>query len=976
MNKTKILLFTLLIFAGNISVVAQTDSVVAQTYDNKTVSELNEGKKKNSFGQFLMKPINWIGRNWTASDPRYAVSSFYNWAGQIQNTTSFEWLNMDTPEGVEIKMNARVSNRIGPYFGWRWIFLGATIDLSSIGKPATRKNEFTLSINSALFNIDLIRRRTGGDFNVKKLRINNGYIDEDFADILKDYDLGDYIKNSVTGVNINYFVNHKKYSNPAAFSNGAIQLRSVGSPIIGLGYTRQEVESDFSDLITELVGTAAVSDPEKSGVTEEDLEHLYYTWENNPDQYFDELGDLMERSWDFFKEWDEAYGHNTMRTMLTNHIPTKTTIDDWHLQLGYAYNLVFSRRLLLGVSLIASPGLKRVRANNVGSTTYEMADRFSDIILKKEGRYLPPDYFRYHYDDTHFNLNIFARASLTWNYNRWRAGINAAFNNFFYSNKGMKLSNGYGNIAVYVGYCFGRKKEYRHDGAMREDYIKAALTKSQIEEMKDTMPAGNLDKGRAYMFIDGKKTKYHSDEFNLAVFGCDLVAGPDGRFGWYEIQDGYVAPGQDTEGRLSPGTVVEVDKNGKFRCEAGHDRSIRAGNWWKSQLDINQIPNHWYPEMLHYALKGKLTLYLRGRIFGTKKPVKVEIEDFCVNHGKETNSFYQMGIRSYKSYSTYSIEGHAEINGKDCRVYIEQKKRGKLTNMYVARLYESNKNWMQSIDGNRPISTLSIPGTHDSGTSGLPEQPAAIFRAGHTQNFSIPAQTADGIRAFDIRLKRDLHYGHTMICRDRFDSTLVAWDKFLTDYPSEFIVALIGSDEGGKWGEELTENYKKVIKKYPHRFVENFSPATPIDSVRGKILVIRRQEECPYGKLLKFTDNAVFEYDGFCVEDVYKEHKTYKKIGIVEQHIRDAYENEDPNKWYFTFNSIAWSPRRHNPYSYAWGGKAKNIRKPMNKSLREIIELKDYNDFGVVFLDFYNDHGDNPQIVETIINSNFNRDYE
>ena len=540
----------------------------------------------------------------------------------------------------------------------------------------------------------------------------------------------------------------------------------------------------------------------------------------------------------------------------------------------------------------------------------------------------------------------------------------------------MKVSNGFGNLAVYVGYCFGRKKEYRHGGAMREDYIKAALTKSQIEEMKDTMPKSNINDGGAYLLAGGKKTKYHTDEFNVSVSGCDLVAGPDGRYGWYEIQDGYVAPGQDTEERLRSGTVVEVDKNGKFRCEAGHDHSIRAGNWWKSQLTIDQIPNHWYPEMLHYALKGKLTLYLRGRIFGTKKPVKVEFDDFCVNHGKETNSFYQMGIRSYKSYSTYSIEGHAEINGKDCRVYIEQKKRGKLTNMYVARLYESNKNWMQSIDGNRPISTLSIPGTHDSGTSGLPEQPAAIFRAGHTQNFSIPAQTSDGIRAFDIRLKRDLHYGHTMICRDRFDSTLVAWDKFLTDYPSEFIVALIGSDEGGKWGEELTENYKKLIEKYPHRFVENFSPATPIDSVRGKILVLRRQEECPYGKLLKFEDNAVFEYEGFHVEDVYKEHKTYKKIGIVEQHIRDAYENEDPNKWYFTFNSIAWSPRRHNPYSYAWGGKAKNIRKPMNKSLREIIELKDYNDFGVVFLDFYNDHGDNPQIVETIINSNFNRDYE
>ena len=968
MNKLKLLVFTLFILSCNAYIIAQTDN-------DETSTELNGGKKKKSFGQKLLTPIKWIGENWTASDPRYAVPSFYNWAGQIQNTTSFEWLRLNTEEGVDINMNSKISNRIGPYFGWRWIFFGATIDLSSIGKPSTRKNEFTLSINSALFNIDLIRRRTGGDFNINKLHINNGYVDDDFADILRDYDLGDYIKNSLTGVNINYFVNHKKYSNPAAFSNGAIQLRSAGSPIIGLGYTHQNVQSDFSDIITEMFGSLLIENP-YTDVTEEDIEGLAYLWDEDENKYYNKLAEYMEDAWDFFKEIDKENGHNTLTTLITNRIPTKTTIDDWHLQLGYAYNLVFSRRLLLGLSVIASPGIKRVRASNEGSTTYCMADYYSDIIQRKEGRTVDPNYFRYHYDQTQVNVNLFARASLTWNYNRWRAGFLATFSNYFFKKGSMKVSNGFGNLAVYVGYCFGRKKEYRHGGAMREDYIKAALTKSQIEEMKDTMPKSNINDGGAYLLAGGKKTKYHTDEFNVSVFGCDLVAGPDGRFGWYEIQDGYVAPGQDTEGRLRSGTVVEVDKNGKFRCEAGHDNSIRAGNWWKSQLSIDQIPNHWYPEMLHYALKGKLTLYLRGRIFGTKKPVKVEFDDFCVNHGKETNSFYQMGIRSYKSYSTYSIEGHAEINGKDCRVYIEQKKRGKLTNMYVARLYESNKNWMQSIDGNRPISTLSIPGTHDSGTSGLPEQPAAIFRAGHTQNFSIPAQTADGIRAFDIRLKRDLHYGHTMICRDRFDSTLVAWDKFLTDYPSEFIVALIGSDEGGKWGEELTENYKKVIKKYPHRFVENFSPATPIDSVRGKILVIRRQEECPYGKLLKFTDNAVFEYDGFCVEDVYKEHKTYKKIGIVEQHIRDAYENEDPNKWYFTFNSIAGSPRRHNPYSYAWGGKAKNIRKPMNKSLREIIELKDYNDFGVVFLDFYNDHGDNPQIVETIINSNFNRDYE
>jgi len=128
--------------------------------------------------------------------------------------------------------------------------------------------------------------------------------------------------------------------------------------------------------------------------------------------------------------------------------------------------------------------------------------------------------------------------------------------------------------------------------------------------------------------------------------------------------------------------------------------------------------------------------------------------------------------------------------------------------------------------------------------------------------------------------------------------------------------------------------------------------------------------------LLKFTDNAVFDYDCFHVEDVYKEFKTWKKIKLIEKNIREAYENVDPNKWYITFNSISWSPRRHNPYSYAWGGKAKNIRKPINKNFREFVELKDYTNFGLVFMDFYNDHGDVPQIVETIIRSNFDRDKE
>lgn len=928
-------------------------------------------EERLTLGQRLLKPIKWIGSNWSAYDPAYSIPSFYDWAVQLQNTSTFEWLHMESPEGMDINMRSKVSHRLGPYFGYRFLFYGLTVDLSSLGTSQKRKDEFTLSINSNLLNADIIRRRTGGDFRINRLMFNSDqYGSIDMQDVADNYDLGDYIKNSITGVNINVFTNHRKYSNPAAFSNGAIQLRSVGSPIVGLGYTHQKVESDVSDIFASYAAELMVDEQGNLVVPREVLEDLDALWEQSETAYYNKVAELLDNGWQYLKGNNRV--QQVARTFLTNHIPTVTTIDDWHLQLGYAYNLVFSRRLLLGMSAIASPGLKRVRASNVGSVSYSMADHFSRLIKKHENRDVPADYFRYSYDDTHVDVNLFARASLTYNHNRWRAGLNASFSNYFYKDNGMRVSNGYGNVTAYVGYCFGRKKQYRYNGELRQEYIMAALTPRQIEEMHDTMPKANIDLGPSYKEEMGRTPGYHSDRYRLNIEGCDLVAGPDGRYGWLEVEDGFVTPGQDTDGRLRKGLVAELDKNGTFTLSAGHKGNFRTGNWWKSQFNIEQIPNSWFPEMLHYSVSGKLTLYLRGRIFGTRKPVKLELNDVCINHGKETKNFSQIAIKSFRSNAPYSIEGRATVNGRNYRVYIEQKGKGRRTDMYISRIAPSNADWMGRIDGQRPVSTLSLPGSHDSGTASLNESP--VLTAAQTQHFSVPDQLRDGIRAFDIRLKRNLKYGHFVGSHDGFDSTMVAWDRFLDEHPTECIIALIGSDEGGKWDEEMVSNYRRLIERYPHRFVDQFDARTRLGDVRGKILVLRRQEACPYGKLLKFTDNAVFDYDCFHVEDVYKEHKTWKKLSLVEQNIREAFENDDPDKWYVTFNSIAWSPRRHAPYSYAWGGRS--IRKPMNMSLREFVELKDYSNFGIVFLDFYNNHGENPQVVESIISSNFHLDDE
>jgi hypothetical protein len=104
--KKQLFLLALLFAVSTVHAEEITDETVSTentsrlTYYSEATFAKNDSTKapKKGFVDKLPQPFRWIIRNWAASDERYALSSFYNWAVQLQNSTTFEWVNLQMPQ--------------------------------------------------------------------------------------------------------------------------------------------------------------------------------------------------------------------------------------------------------------------------------------------------------------------------------------------------------------------------------------------------------------------------------------------------------------------------------------------------------------------------------------------------------------------------------------------------------------------------------------------------------------------------------------------------------------------------------------------------------------------------------------------------------------------------------------------------------------------------------------------------------------
>ena len=257
--------------------VAQSDSSFLSTLFNATMfkphskDSLTRARHEKTFFHRLGKVFTGFFREFSNVDTLYVEPQHYNYTVMLQNTNTYEEYTLYGKDGQRISFAPDPSWRLGPYLGWRWVFLGYTLDLKHINAKSSHssKKELNLSLYSSLLGVDLFWRQTGNDYHIQRMNLG----DKVNTDALHRVAF-DGFKGSIKGLNLYYIFNHRKFSYPAAYSQSTMQKKSAGSWMVGLGYTQHQLEVDWNKL-SEIVDERLNQDSKKQLETKIDSSLMF-----------------------------------------------------------------------------------------------------------------------------------------------------------------------------------------------------------------------------------------------------------------------------------------------------------------------------------------------------------------------------------------------------------------------------------------------------------------------------------------------------------------------------------------------------------------------------------------------------------------------------------------------------------------------------------------------------------------------------
>lgn len=402
--------------------------------------------------------------------------------------------------------------------------------------------------------------------------------------------------------------------------------------------------------------------------------------------------------------------------------------------------------------------------------------------------------------------------------------------------------------------------------------------------------------------------------------------------GEFYIKDHKVTLGQPSD--VKNGDTLQCDSNGEFNFRVGRKKSKDVANWFNEKCDPSKNTTFGHPaNELNFAFFGTLRLTLSHEW----NKYEIVLDDILIAQGSEgTYNNWWFGGKTCTYVQHHKVVTNGSTTDKNNFKFTCYRGKEPDDHTVIIKNVEF-LTWMNSVNQNKLLSEINIPGTHDSGTYNFFSPIVEDYVK--TQNLSITEQLNLGIRFLDIRCRHinntfAIHHGR-FYCNLTFAKVLEQCISFLNENESETIVMLIKEEHVPKGNtREFYETFLDYVNKTSDFWYHKITIPT-IKEARKKIVLMYRFdfEENFFGiNCIGWKDNQTFElsnmYCKLMIQDQYSV-SWKRKSRAIEELFEESEKRE--KYWYLNYISLATSsPVTIRTTSDAFNGficrKAKNIR--------------------------------------------------
>lgn len=320
---------------------------------------------------FLSRAMSGFTRFFMGCDTSYVTPQLYQFTAQAELSYWHDFYHLRSSQtGKTMNISSDPSVVLGGYLFWGFLGYGVSWNLGDIGKPTGQTNGTSIRQALCIHTAKLFAEMFTYSSG-KSARIIH-LSDFSFKNLDNSFN---GLNSKLFGLQAFYIFNNRRFSWPAAFGENAVQRKSAGSWNLGFQYNHQSIT--FNDL---------------------------------------ELPDYLQPIID--------------TTLLFNRVD----YNDYSISIGYSYNWVPRRNLLIAISVQPSIGYRR--------SNIEEADFRHNVL-------------------NNISTDITTRASIVWNNTKWFTALILELHTYSYRKEKFGLTNTYGTLKLVSGLNFLKKAEYR-----------------------------------------------------------------------------------------------------------------------------------------------------------------------------------------------------------------------------------------------------------------------------------------------------------------------------------------------------------------------------------------------------------------------------------------------------------------------------------------------------------------------------------